>query len=44
VTAAIVGLRKAEQVQGTAGALEFRLDEKEIGEIESFFKDAAASA
>ncbi len=44
VTAAIVGLRKAEQVQGTAGALAFRLDEKEVGEIESFFKDAAASA
>jgi hypothetical protein len=30
-------------VQGTAGALEFRLDEKEIGEIESFFKDAASA-
>jgi aryl-alcohol dehydrogenase-like predicted oxidoreductase len=43
VTAAIVGLRKPEQVQGTAGALEFRLDEKEIGEIESFFKDAASA-
>jgi aryl-alcohol dehydrogenase-like predicted oxidoreductase len=44
VTAAIVGLRKPEQVQGTAGALEFRLEEKEVTEIESFFKDAAASA
>jgi aryl-alcohol dehydrogenase-like predicted oxidoreductase len=43
VTAAIVGLRKPEQVKGTAGALEFRLDEKEIAEIESFFKEAASA-
>jgi len=43
VTAAIVGLRKPEQVKGTTGALEFRLDEKEVAEIESFFKDAASA-
>jgi aryl-alcohol dehydrogenase-like predicted oxidoreductase len=43
LTAAIVGLRKPEQVKGTAGALEFRLDEKEIAEIESFFKEAASA-
>jgi aryl-alcohol dehydrogenase-like predicted oxidoreductase len=43
VTAAIVGLRKAEQVHGTIGALEFQLDEKEIAEIDSFFTDAASA-
>lgn len=43
VTAAIVGLRKPEQVKGTVGALEFRLDGKELAEIESFFKDAASA-
>jgi aryl-alcohol dehydrogenase-like predicted oxidoreductase len=43
VTAAIVGLRKPEQIKGTAGALEFRLDESEVAEIESFFKGAASA-
>ncbi len=43
VTAAIVGLRKPEQVHGTTGALEFRLGEKEVAEIDSFFKDAASA-
>jgi len=43
VTAAIVGLRKPEQVKGTVGALAFRLDEKEVAEIESFFKEAASA-
>src|SRR3954447_3449058 len=43
VTAAIVGLRKPEQVKGTVGALEFRLDEKEVAEIESFFENAASA-
>jgi aryl-alcohol dehydrogenase-like predicted oxidoreductase len=43
VTAAIVGLRKPEQVKGTVGALEFALDEKEIAEIESFFEDAVSA-
>jgi len=36
VTAAIVGMRSAEQVEGVIGALEFRLSEEEIGEIEAF--------
>ncbi len=38
ITAAIVGIRTPEQVAGIAGALEFRLDETEFGEIESFRK------
>ena len=36
VTAAIVGLRRADQVQGVAGALTFRLNEAEVAEIEAF--------
>lgn len=36
VTAAIVGVRRADQVPGTAGALAFRLTPEEIREIESF--------
>ncbi len=38
VTAAIVGLRKADQVHGTMGALDFRLTGDEAAEIESFLK------
>jgi aryl-alcohol dehydrogenase-like predicted oxidoreductase len=38
VTAAIVGLRKADQVHGTVGALDFRLKDEEAAEIESFFR------
>lgn len=38
ITAAIVGIRTPEQVAGIRGALEFRLDETEFGEIESFRK------
>ena len=38
ITAAIVGIRTPEQVAGIRGALEFRLDESEFGEIESFRK------
>jgi aryl-alcohol dehydrogenase-like predicted oxidoreductase len=38
VTAAIVGLRRADQVQGTIGALEFRLSQEEAAEIEEFQK------
>ena len=34
VTGAIVGVRNAEQAQGISGALEFRLSEAEINEIE----------
>ena len=43
VTAAIVGMRSAEQVEGVIGALEFRLSAEEIAEIESFRAVAAAS-
>jgi aryl-alcohol dehydrogenase-like predicted oxidoreductase len=38
VTAAIVGLRRPEQVSGIIGAAEFRLSSQEIGEIENFLK------
>lgn len=44
VTAAIVGLRRADQVNGTIGALNFRLTKEEVGEIEGFFSEKAASA
>lgn len=37
VTAAIVGLRRADQVPGVTGALRFRLTPEEIAEIEAFF-------
>ena len=36
VTAAIVGMRSAEQTAGVIGALEFRLSAEEIAEIEAF--------
>jgi aryl-alcohol dehydrogenase-like predicted oxidoreductase len=36
VTAAIVGMRSAEQARGVLGALDFRLSDEEIAEIESF--------
>jgi aryl-alcohol dehydrogenase-like predicted oxidoreductase len=36
VTAAIVGMRSAEQAKGVLGAMEFRLKEEELREIESF--------
>jgi aryl-alcohol dehydrogenase-like predicted oxidoreductase len=36
VTAAIVGMRSAEQARGVLGALEFRLSDDEIAEIERF--------
>ena len=38
VSAAIVGIRRADQVAGVTGALEFRLSNDEASEIESFFK------
>ena len=38
VTAAIVGIRRADQVAGVTGALDFRLSEDEATEIESFFE------
>jgi aryl-alcohol dehydrogenase-like predicted oxidoreductase len=40
VTAAIVGLRRPEQVSGIIGAAEFRLSSEEIGEIEKFLSPA----
>jgi aryl-alcohol dehydrogenase-like predicted oxidoreductase len=36
VTGAIVGLRRADQLRGTIGGLNFRLSPQEINEIESF--------
>jgi aryl-alcohol dehydrogenase-like predicted oxidoreductase len=33
VTAAIVGLRRADQVEGTAGAMDFRLTAAEVGQL-----------
>ena len=38
VTAAIVGLRKPSQVDGVIGAMEFRLSDDEIQQIDSFMK------
>lgn len=38
VTGAIVGLRRADQLQGTIGALDFRLSSEEAAEIEEFAK------
>ncbi len=38
VTGAIVGLRRADQVQGTVGALTFRLAPEDVSEIEAFFQ------
>ena len=36
ITAAIVGLRKAEQVHGTVGAMDFRLTAEEAAQLEKF--------
>jgi aryl-alcohol dehydrogenase-like predicted oxidoreductase len=44
VTAAIVGVRRPDQVDGIAGALEFRLSAEEIATIEKFHSSPAASA
>jgi aryl-alcohol dehydrogenase-like predicted oxidoreductase len=41
VTAAIVGMRRADQVDGVAGALTFRLASEEAAQIESFFRQHA---
>jgi len=38
VTAAIVGMRSAKQVEGVIGAMEFRLSGEELSEIESFIE------
>ena len=42
VTAAIVGFRSPEQVAGVIGAMEFRITQKEIEEIEEFKQRLAA--
>jgi aryl-alcohol dehydrogenase-like predicted oxidoreductase len=44
VTAAIVGMRSAEQVEGVIGAAEFRLSGAETAEIQSFMGQAQAHA
>jgi aryl-alcohol dehydrogenase-like predicted oxidoreductase len=43
VTGAIVGLRRADQVEGVIGALDFRLAPDELGKIEVFFEQAATA-
>ncbi|HLX42500.1 MAG TPA: aldo/keto reductase [Bryobacteraceae bacterium] len=42
VTAAIVGMRSADQAKGVLGAMDFRLSTDEIGEIEEFRAQAAS--
>jgi aryl-alcohol dehydrogenase-like predicted oxidoreductase len=42
VTAAIVGMRSAKQVEGVIGALDFRLSPEELAEIEGWRGSAAA--
>lgn len=42
VTAAIVGMRSARQVEGVIGAAEFRLSPEEVGEIADFLQARAA--
>jgi len=44
VTAAIVGMRSAEQAHGVLGALEFRLSAEEIAEIDTFRQAKQAGA
>ena len=44
VTAAIVGLRSAKQVEGVIGAMEFRLTPEEIAEIDRYRAAAQATA
>lgn len=44
VTAAIVGLRRADQVAGVVGALSFRLSAEELSEIEEFASSKSKSA
>jgi aryl-alcohol dehydrogenase-like predicted oxidoreductase len=44
VTAAIVGMRSADQARGVLGALEFRLSDEEMAEIEQFRQGALSAA
>jgi aryl-alcohol dehydrogenase-like predicted oxidoreductase len=43
VTGAIVGARSAEQVDGVAGAGDFRLTDEEVERIEAFLREGAAA-
>jgi aryl-alcohol dehydrogenase-like predicted oxidoreductase len=40
ITAAIVGLRKADQVHGTSGAMNFRLTTNEMAQLDGFVKSS----
>jgi aryl-alcohol dehydrogenase-like predicted oxidoreductase len=42
VTGAIVGARRPGQIQGLAGAADFRLNPRELAEIDAFFARQAA--
>jgi aryl-alcohol dehydrogenase-like predicted oxidoreductase len=42
VTGAIVGARRPDQVRGVVGAADFRLNPREVAEIEAFFDRVAA--
>jgi aryl-alcohol dehydrogenase-like predicted oxidoreductase len=44
VTAAIVGMRSAAQVEGVIGAMELRLSDNEIGEIDRFQSETVETA
>jgi len=44
VTAAIVGLRRADQLNGTIGALDFRLSNEEVEQLEAFLSAKAVGA
>ena len=43
ITAAIVGIRNAEQVAGVIGAMEFRLSAEEIAEIEALYRQVSVT-
>jgi len=43
VTAAIVGLRREDQVGGVIGGLTYRLSDEDLAQIEGFFSDSAAT-
>src|SRR3954451_16830742 len=43
VTAAIVGLRREDQVTGVVGALTYRLSDEDLAQIEGFFSDSSST-
>jgi len=43
VTAAIVGLRREDQVSGVIGALRYRLSDEDLAQIEGFFSNSAST-